>query len=127
MLDEEMASSYLVRLVGGSAGSVGRVEVLGAWKRTDRLLGVTFRDLPCGLLSDRVVEVRQTARVAETDLPLRLRSKTKTGQIRVLLDAQSDSLILTDMMSSDVGCRSPASLSDGVGVAFERWVRTQGL
>ena len=80
MLDEQMAGAHLVRLVGSSAGRVGRVEELGTGKRADRVLGVALRNLPCGLLRDGVVEVRQTTRVAEPDFPLRLLTARQTNR-----------------------------------------------
>lgn len=71
MLDEQMAGAHLVGLLG-CARSIGRVEVLCAWKRSDRLVRMALWNLPCGLLRHRVVEVRQSTRVAEANLPLRL-------------------------------------------------------
>ena len=71
MLDEQMAGAHLVGLLG-STGSVGRVKILRARERADRLVCMTLWNLPCRLLRHTVVEVRQSTRVAEANLPLRL-------------------------------------------------------
>lgn len=71
-----MTGPHLVWLVPGSTGCIGRIEVFGAGQRVNRLFCEPFRDLPCGLLADGVVEVRKTARVAESDFPLRLSQRT---------------------------------------------------
>lgn len=78
MLDEKVTGSHLVRFVGCTTGCVGWIEILGAWERANGLFCVTLRNLPCRLLSDRVVKVWQPAGVAESNLPLRLSETEST-------------------------------------------------